>query len=67
MQIELNGESTTVPEGVSLLSDLILFLNLTAERLAVEVNRQVVRKKDWSMTALKSGDQVEIVHFVGGG
>ena len=67
MQIELNGESTTVPEEVSLLSDLILFLSLTAERLAVEVNRQVVRKKDWSTTALKAGDQVEIVHFVGGG
>jgi thiamine biosynthesis protein ThiS len=67
MQIELNGESTTVPEEVSLLSDLILFLNLAAERLAVEVNRQVVRKKDWSATALKAGDQVEIVHFVGGG
>jgi sulfur carrier protein len=67
MQIELNGESTTVPEEVSLLSHLILFLNLTAERLAVEVNRQVVRKKDWSMTALKAGDRVEIVHFVGGG
>jgi sulfur carrier protein len=67
MQIELNGESTTVPEEVSLLSDLILFLNLTAERLAVEVNRQVVRKKDWSTTALRAGDQVEIVHFVGGG
>jgi sulfur carrier protein len=67
MQIELNGESTTVPEEVSLLSDLILFLNLTAERLAVEVNRQVIRKKDWSTTALRAGDQVEIVHFVGGG
>jgi sulfur carrier protein len=67
MQIELNGESTTVPEELSLLSDLILFLNLTAERLAVEVNRQVVRKKEWSTTALKAGDQVEIVHFVGGG
>jgi sulfur carrier protein len=67
MQIELNGESTSVPEEVSLLSDLILFLNLTAERLAVEVNRQVVRKRDWSTTALKAGDQVEIVHFVGGG
>jgi sulfur carrier protein len=67
MQIELNGESTTVPEEVSLLSELILFLNLAAERLAIEVNRQVVRKKDWSTTALRAGDQVEIVHFVGGG
>jgi sulfur carrier protein len=67
MQIQLNGESTTLPEELSSLSDLILFLNLTAERLAIEVNRQVIRKKDWSTTAIKAGDQVEIVHFVGGG
>jgi sulfur carrier protein len=67
MQIQLNGESTTLPDQLSSLSDLIRFLSLTAERLAIELNKQVVRKSDWSTTVIKPGDQVEIVHFVGGG
>jgi thiamine biosynthesis protein ThiS len=40
---------------------------LPATRIAVELNREVVRRSDWSGTILHEDDRVEIVHFVGGG
>jgi thiamine biosynthesis protein ThiS len=53
-------------EGATLLT-LIEQLALTPERVAVELNRDVVRRADWPDTRLADGDRVEIVHFVGGG
>lgn len=49
------------------LSDLIALLGLAHERLAVELNREIVRHADWPRTMLAEGDRVEIIHFVGGG
>lgn len=49
------------------VADLIGFLGLKAERLAIEVNRRIVRRAEWATTPLAEGDRVEIVHFVGGG
>jgi thiamine biosynthesis protein ThiS len=46
---------------------LIEELGLTPERLAIEVNRRIIRRADWPSTTLAEGDKVEIVHFVGGG
>jgi sulfur carrier protein len=66
LRIEVNGESREVPDRISLQS-LIANLELPAERVAVELNRSVIRRVAWSNTILKEGDQVEIVHFVGGG
>jgi thiamine biosynthesis protein ThiS len=66
MQILLNGESREVPEQCS-LTELLALLDLKAERLAIELNREIVRRADWPTTALRVGDQFEIVHFVGGG
>jgi thiamine biosynthesis protein ThiS len=62
----VNGEAREVPEKMT-LSGLIIHLALAPERLAVEVNRQVVRRANWIETMLAEGDRVEIVHFVGGG
>jgi len=42
-------------------------LDLPAQRVAVELNRNVVRRNDWSSTMLQDDDRLEIVHFVGGG
>lgn len=66
MRIEVNGESLDVAADIN-LTELIRHLELAPERLAVELNRRVVRRVDWQQTALNEGDRVEIVHFVGGG
>lgn len=55
-----------MPETTS-LETLVEQLNLAPERLAIELNREVVRRADWPHVALSEGDRVEIVHFVGGG
>jgi thiamine biosynthesis protein ThiS len=66
LRVELNGESKELTDGATLLS-LIEQLSLAPERVAVELNRDVVRRADWPTTQLSDGDRVEIVHFVGGG
>ncbi len=66
MRVELNGEPRELGEGATLLT-LIEQLALAPERVAVELNRDVVRRTDWPGTRLAEGDRVEIVHFVGGG
>jgi thiamine biosynthesis protein ThiS len=66
LRITINGEARDVPENLT-LSGLINHLALAPERLAVEVNREVVRRANWPHTLLAEGDRVEIVHFVGGG
>ena len=50
-----------------MLHDLIDHLALVPERVAIELNEQVVRRYDWPRTMLAEGDRIEIVHFVGGG
>ena len=66
MQIEINGERREVAERTT-LKELIEHLSLAPERLAVELNRAVVRRADWPHTILNEHDRIEIVHFVGGG
>ncbi|HEX7313698.1 MAG TPA: sulfur carrier protein ThiS [Pyrinomonadaceae bacterium] len=66
MRVELNGDSMELDEGTT-LSVLVEQLSLAPERVAVELNREVVRRADWPSTNLSEGDRVEIVHFVGGG
>jgi thiamine biosynthesis protein ThiS len=66
VQIQLNGKPRDIPEQTS-VSDLIRLLNLAEERVAIELNRLVVRRAEWPTTILREGDRAEIVHFVGGG
>ncbi|MGI8544509.1 MAG: sulfur carrier protein ThiS [Aridibacter sp.] len=40
---------------------------MPTERVAIEVNKMVIRKKDWTTINIKDSDQIEIIHFVGGG
>jgi sulfur carrier protein len=65
MLIKVNGQDKDVPEGSSILSLLDAF-KLTPDKVAVELNRRLVKTALYG-NALKSGDQVEIVTFVGGG
>jgi thiamine biosynthesis protein ThiS len=64
--VHVNGEDKEIVEG-TLLAELITQLNLPVQRIAVELNRSVVRRPEWEKTVLREGDRVEIVHFVGGG
>ena len=66
MRILINGEGKECEEGIS-LSALIELLELPPQRIAVELNGEVVRRADWKSTILKNEDRLEIVHFVGGG
>lgn len=66
MKVALNGEPRELPEGFTVLA-LIELLGLEAERVAVEVNANVVRKAAHAQTVLAQGDRIEVVTFVGGG
>ena len=62
----VNGQDREVADGAA-ITDLINLLDLKPERVAVELNRRILRRVEWSQAALTDGDRVEIVHFVGGG
>jgi sulfur carrier protein len=66
MQLQINGQSRELPDGLTVAS-LLALLEIKAPRVAVEVNAEVVVKSRHAQTALRPGDQVEIVTFVGGG
>ena len=66
MQIIINGEARDLAGEMSLM-DLLQMLGMKADRVAVELNREIVRRESWAQTALHDGDRLEIVHFVGGG
>jgi thiamine biosynthesis protein ThiS len=65
-RVYINGDALELPAPIS-LAELINDLDLPATRIAVELNRTVVRRSDWSTTMLRDEDRIEIVHFVGGG
>jgi len=67
VQIQINGEPREFSHASLRLSELVEELALAPQRIAVEVNRQIVRRADWEQTEVSDGDKVEIVHFVGGG
>jgi thiamine biosynthesis protein ThiS len=65
MKLTVNGE--TLETSAATVKDLLDQLSVLPGRVAVEVNLSVVRKADYSSFALKDGDVIEIVNFVGGG
>ena len=66
MDIQLNGEPHTVPDG-STAQNLVDSLQLTGKRIAMEVNRELVPRSTYPTHQLNKGDQVEVVHAIGGG
>jgi thiamine biosynthesis protein ThiS len=66
MRVVINGEAKDIPEGLDLRS-LLDHLSLPQQRIAVEVDKQVIRKADWDKTPVNADTHIEIVHFVGGG
>lgn len=67
MQVQINGEPREFSDTSLRLRELVEQLSLAPQRIAIEVNRQIVRRADWEQTEIQDGDRVEIVHFVGGG
>jgi thiamine biosynthesis protein ThiS len=66
MKLTLNGQDREFT-SISTISDLLVQLGLKPDRIAVELNRQLVSRDRWPTTRLSDGDKLEIVHFVGGG
>ena len=66
MELMVNGEPRKLPEGLT-VAGLLEHLAIRPERVVVEVNLTVLKRAEHPGTLLKSGDQVEIVQFVGGG
>ena len=66
MRVHINGEVREVPQGLDLRS-LLEHLSLPQQRVAIELDQQVIRRADWTATVVYEDAHIEIVHFVGGG
>jgi len=67
VRIQINGEQREFPQSSLSLNELLDTLSLPPQRIAVELNKRIVPRSHWEKTTLEDGDQIEIVHFVGGG
>lgn len=66
MKVLINGETKEISKELN-LSELLEHFSLPQERIAIELNKEVVRKKDWENIRINEGDKLEVIHFVGGG
>ena len=66
IEVVVNGEPKRVPEGLD-VARLLAWLAVDPSRVAVELNREIVRKMQWNSTPVQDGARIEIVWFVGGG
>ncbi len=66
IQVTVNGDPMELAEGTR-LTDLLDQLKLKSELVVVELNLNILKREELANAVLKEGDQVEIVHFVGGG
>lgn len=66
MEIVVNGKPKAVSQGLT-VDELLQELGIDRNRVAVELNRRIVRRTDWASTLVEAGAGLEIVQFVGGG
>jgi thiamine biosynthesis protein ThiS len=66
MKVTVNGESAEIKSG-STVAELLDHLQISRNRVAVEVALEIVPKLKYDTQVLVDGDRIEIVHFVGGG
>jgi thiamine biosynthesis protein ThiS len=66
IHIVVNGQPKQVSRGLD-VAGLLRELEIDPQKVAVELNREIVRKKDWAATPVREGAAVEVVWFVGGG
>jgi sulfur carrier protein len=68
MKLQINGEERDFSAASPFtLAALVETLGMKSDRVAVELNRDIVPRDRWGATQLNDGDRLEIVHFVGGG
>ncbi|WP_163528162.1 sulfur carrier protein ThiS [Halobacillus ihumii] len=67
MTIRVNGESLECPERVVTVTDLLDFYKLDGRMVVVEYNQTIIQRDYYPIVHLKNDDQIELVHFVGGG
>jgi len=66
MHITLNGEKKEVPDSITVIG-LLEFLKIQHQRVAVELNMEIVKKDRYGTTSIKEGDSLEVVSFMSGG
>ena len=66
MHVQVNGEPREVCEEIN-VTDLLRDLQLNVERVAVEVNLEILDRRDFDAKTLQEGDRIEILSFIGGG
>jgi thiamine biosynthesis protein ThiS len=68
MKLQINGEERSFDSPTPFtLAALVESLGMKTDRVAVELNRDIVPRDRWTETVLHNGDRLEVVHFVGGG
>lgn len=65
-QITINGQARPAAD-LSFVDDLIAELKLDSRKVAIELNRSIVPRSNYSTTPIRAGDEIEIVGFIGGG
>ena len=66
IKINLNGKTIFLPKGTSVFK-VIKKNKLQTNKIAIEINKEIINKKKIDKIFLKNRDKIEIVHFVGGG
>ena len=66
IKIKINGKINKIDDKIK-LSDLVKILKVPLKNVAIELNREIVDKKNLNKINLKVNDRIEIVHFIGGG
>ena len=66
MQIQVNGQTYTTVEGAT-VADLLREMEIRSDRIAVELNLEVLDRQEFEHRGLREGDRVEIISFIGGG
>ena len=66
MTIIINGDIKEIPNSLN-LEDVLSLFSLPSQRVAVELNKTVVPRREWDTTTVTENDKIEVIHFVGGG
>ena len=68
MRLKINGEVKEFDKELKTISELLTELEIKRpERIAVEINKEIIMQSDFGNTTVKDDDSIEIVSFVGGG
>jgi len=66
IKIKVNGKLKSISDNFKIL-DLVKDLKIPIKKVAIELNQEIIDKKDIGKISLKKNDKIEIVHFIGGG